>query len=574
MIYPLILSSPSLQLRAEEDFSKGQIEVIVKFHGDLNAIANRLNAAAERLNDNYAILTLPVQSIPELYRIPEVEYFELPKTMSYLLQNSLSRVCISPVQQKTSFGLSGKDVLVGIIDSGIDYTNPDFRNPDGSSRILYLWDQTLTGTPPTGFRSGALYTKEDLDRALKSDQPYADVPSQDLVGHGTAIAGIIASNGRGSGSMRSGAAPEVGLVIVKLGSADRPGFSRSTEIMRAVKFVIDTARDLGMPIAVNISYGTNEGAHDGNSLFERYLDSEAGRWKNVLCVAVGNEGSSGHHYRGTAKQGETQQVDFAIGGGVSRLYLSLWKNFTDNVEYELVGPSGRSTGSIASTQSVTTATIDGTRVTVLYGQPNHYSTSQEVYFALRGVSGTIPQGVWNLKVQGERIVSGLYDIWMPLTDAVTRETFFLNPDPENTITIPATAQSVISVGGYNALLGSIADFSGRGEPYGVYGQKPDLVAPAVGIMTSKVGGGYDTFSGTSVAAPFVTGAAALMMQWGIVQGNDIFLYGQRVKAFLWQSASRESPGPYPNTEWGYGILNLCGTMNQLVAYNQAGGAFS
>lgn len=546
----------------------GNIEVIIKYHGDLAAIAARVDGVAEELNENYAILTLPAYRVPTLIEVPQVEFYELPKTVTFQVDQGTDLTGITRVQDSAEFNLRGEGVLVGIIDSGIDYTHPDFRNPDGTTRILYIWDQSAEGTPPTGFRSGHLYTADDLNTALLNANPLSIVPEQDTVGHGTAVAGVAAGNGASARGVYTGAAPESQIIAVKLTSYPSPGFSRSTDIMRGVKFCLDIAEGLEMPIAINISYGTNEGAHNGSSLFETFLDSASQRWKNVICVAAGNERSSGHHFRGVISQGQSLQIEFGIGENIRNVFLSLWKNFADTYQVELVSPSGSSSGIISLLNRVTRVVLDGVRVSMLYGQPNHYNINQEIYIGLEGVGGAIRSDVWRLVLRGAQVVDGNFDIWLPMTDMVTERTSFLEPSALTSITIPSTAYSVICVGGYNSILNSVAFFSGLGFRYMTNGQKPDIVAPAVGIISAASGGGYDSFTGTSIAAPFVTGSAALMMEWGIVKRNDLFLYGQKVKAFLCRNASRNFPFSFPNEAWGYGVLNLIATMNDLRELSQ------
>ena len=548
------------------------IEVIVKFTGDIFRVAEAVGGMAEVLSENYAIVTIPVEQLVPLYAYPEIEYIELPKTLTFVLSRSLSHACITYVQSDFGFALRGNGVLVGIIDSGIDYTHPDFRNPDGTTRIAFLWDQSIDGAPPEGFLYGTEYTAEQINAALQAVDPYSIVPSRDDIGHGTAVAGIAAGNGRASQGVQVGAAPQATLAIVKLGDIDNRATTRSTQIMRGIKYLYDKAGQLNMPLSVNLSYGTNFGAHDGNTLFESYIDDMTLQGRSVISVATGNEGSAGHHFSGRVLENGQVTVEFTTSGQVSQIYMPLWKNFVDTFSYELISPSGRTTGEILPVQSAVNVILDNVQVDIYFGQPTHYQLAQENYFMFRGVSGRpIPQGVWTLIIRGLDVVDGNFDIWLPTADAVSTGTSFLQPDTAVTLTIPSTVQNVISVGGYNSLIGNSADFSGRGYTRFIIYVKPDLVAPAVAITTARAGGGYDVFTGTSMAAPFVTGAAALMMEWGIVQGNDPFLYGQRVKAFLQKGARRELSIPFPNAIWGYGTLCLNNTMNLLVEYLQRGG---
>ncbi len=548
------------------------IEVIVKFTGDILRVAESVGGMAELLSDNYAILTLPLSQLLPLYSYPEVEFIELPKTLTFVLSRSLSHACITYVQSDFGFGLKGNGVLIGIIDSGIDYTHPDFRNPDGTTRIAYLWDQSLEGAPPEGFLHGTEYSEQQLNAALQEPDPHTMVPSRDNIGHGTAVAGIAAGNGRASQGVQVGAAPQAILAVVKLGDIDDRLTTRSTQIMRGIKYLYDKAEQLNMPLSINLSYGTNFGAHDGNSLFESYINDMAERGRSVISVATGNEGSAGHHFSGRVIEDGQVTVEFTTSGQVNEIYMPVWKNFVDTFSYELLSPSGRTTGEILPIQSAINVMLDNVQVEMYFGQPTNYQVAQENYFRFRGVSGRpIPQGVWTLIIRGLEIVDGNFDIWMPTADAVSAGTAFLQPDTSVTLTLPSTTQNVISVGGYNSLLGTSADFSGRGYTRFIVYVKPDLVAPAVAIVTARPGGGYDTFTGTSMAAPFVTGAAALMMEWGIIEGNDPFLYGQRVKAFLQKGARRELPIAFPNATWGYGTLCLNNTMNLLAEYLQRGG---
>lgn len=546
-----------------------QIEVIAKFNGDPNQIASGLEAEVEVLSQDFAIITINRSKVPELYANPQIEDLELPKNLYIASAYNLISTCVRSVQVNKTYALTGQDVLVGIIDSGIDYTHPDFRIEDGSSRIRFLWDQTADGTPPAGFVAGAEFNREQINEALRSQNPLKIVPSTDTLGHGTAVAGIAAGNGRASGGENVGVAPDACLIVVKLGTRGYQSFARTTELMRAVKYVVDKAQLLNQPVAINISVGMNNGSHKGDSLFETYLSDMSTEWKNSIVVPTGNEGAAGHHYADQVATGETKEVEFFTASGIEEYYISLWKNFADNFSVELVFPRELSSGIIGIESQLKTVRIDNMILTVIYGQPTRYSVRQEIYLHVKATTGTIAPGVWRLRIMASTIVDGDFEMWLPTQEEVTDKTHFSIPTAYNTMTIPSTASKVITVAGYQDLVGNIAEFSGVGST-NLARPNPDLAAPAVGILTTKAGGGYDTYTGTSMAAPFVTGAAALIMQWGIVRGNAPFLYGERIKAFLRLGAERTARISYPNPTYGYGTLCLSNTMSYLERYQWGG----
>ena len=316
-----------------------------------------------------------------------------------------------------------------------------------------------------------------------------------------------------------------------------------------------------MPCVINLSYGTNWGSHWGQTLFESYIDQSAQRGRSVIVCAAGNEGSGAHHFFGRLTENGVLDAEFTVSTRRTQVYLSLWKNFADEMVFDLTLPGGQSTGPL--TEGERRLRFGDIRVSVFYGLPTHYSVLQEVLFLLDAPPGEL-DGLWRLRCQGRRIADGEFNIWLPTVEEVTDRTAFLQPQPDLTITLPATALYPISVGGYRSETETASPFSGRGIT-GCAGRTIlDLTAPAEGVLSARAGGGYDAFSGTSMAAPFVSGSAALMMEWGVVQGNDPFLYNQRVKAFLSKGASRSPFLTYPNAQWGYGRLNLCAAMSTLV----------
>ncbi len=517
-------------------------EYIVKYNGVLDLPGVNV----EILNENYAIVTAEPDVIQRLNTLPQIEYIESSKKLFPQLATGMRQACITPVKnQSGAFGLTGQGVAVGIIDSGIDLTHPEFIDEDGNSRVWYLWDMTASGTPPAGFSSGAEYEVRTM--------PAGTVPSRDTNGHGTAVACIAAGN--------SGVASDAVILAVKL----HPDPATSTDIMRGVKYLIDRARSLGLPCAINISYGTNNGSHTGQSLFESFLTDVSLLWKTSIVCASGNEGFGGHHFSRQLMPEEILRVEFVTATIRPTMFLTLWKNFADVVEYELIAPSGRSSPRLTIFQRTFDTVLDGVHIRAVFGLPSHYTVLQEVFYEFEGQNGQIPNGLWTLVCYARTVVDGSFHIWLPTIEEVTENTAFLEPSVLLTMTLPSTALRLLSVGGYQGYTSVISSFSGRGNVLHNGLVQLDLVAPAENVLSAKTGGGYDTFTGTSFAAPFVTGSAALMMQWGIVRGNDPFLYGERIKAFLCRSAQRFAGQSYPNPAWGYGALRLCDTMRDLAA---------
>lgn len=543
------------------------IDIIIKYNGNIVMLREQLAdepsvTAVEDLGQGFAVVTVSSDMVESLYEITAIEDIELPKELYTNNLNNMISTCVVTAQSENGYGLSGEGVIVGIIDTGIDYTHPDFRTPDGKTRILSFWDQSGKGNPPDGFTFGREYTSEELNSALSSPDPIAVTGQLDIKGHGTAVAGIAAGGGI-SDPYQIGVAPRSDIIAVRVLPAGND-YSRSTELMRALKYVIDKARYFSKPVAINISYGMNEGAHLGDSLFEEYITAMSNLWKTSIIIPTGNEGGSGHHYSGSVNSGEIKNVEFFTAPGLSRFYVSMWKNFTDNISVELILPDGTTTGIITQDNRLRTLSTREITVNVIYNHPTRYSVSQEIFFDIQAAEGNfIKAGVWILRLRADAIVDGQFNIWLPTVEEVTTGTYFSYPDNFGTLTIPSTSAKVIRVGGYNDSLDSSAEFSGIGfENLAL--PIPDITAPAVGISAPRIGGGYDSFTGTSFAAPFATGTAALMMETGIIRGNAPYMYGERIKAYLRRGAIRNDNVKYPNPTFGYGRLCAAATIAEIL----------
>lgn len=542
-------------------------ELIVKYNGNIGRFRSDL-IQIEELIAGYAIVTLPESLIQTFTELNEVEYVEKPKRLYFATLQGRRASCIPQVAIREPF-LTGKNVLIAVIDSGIDYRSQEFINRTGS-RIRYLWDQTLIpseniGSPPDGYSIGVEFSQEKINEALQSPYPESLVPSFDTSGHGTAVAAIAAAGGNLLDGRLQGAAPESELIVVKLGSPVPDSFPRTTELMRALTYVIQKAVELERPIAVNLSFGNTYGSHDGTSILERFIDNVSEIGRTVICVGSGNEGAAGGHVSGQLRQGESTigRAELNVGNYQPSVNVQLWKEYVDRFRVVLISPSGIRTEIDTLRTGMQTLVVEQTKILLYIGEPAPYSVNQEIYFDFLPMGAHINAGIWTFEIIPVVSVSGNYDFYLPSSTVLNADTRFFTPTPDKTLTIPSTSAKVITVGAYDAAYEAYADFSGRGYPLqSIAGErvnqgtiKPDIAAPGVAVNTIAPGGTMVQVSGTSFATPFATGSAALLMEWGIVKGNDPYLYGEKVKAYFRRGARPvRGESIYPNARVGYGAL--------------------
>ena len=519
---------------------------------------------------------LDYQGIPKLYGLTQIGGSENvtpePFDPAALIASGISQV------QGPPLNLTGYGTLICIIDTGIDYLNPLFRDELGNTRIEAIWDQTVqAGTPPEGFPYGSEYTRERINLALRSDKPREIVPSMDEVGHGTALASVAAGSQAGLASPGNaaytrvvpsgfqGAAPEAGLVIVKCKPAKAylmdyyllPSQAlayQENDVMLAVKYCERFAKLFERPVVICLGIGSSIGNHNGTSPLSRYLNQVAVKRNRVVVVSGGNEGNSAGHYRGNSP---VEEVEIRVAEGNAGFYMELWGRRTNVINVEIRSPGGEVIPPIplGLRQSITFSFVyEKTRVTI-YSALVEPSSGDEL-ISFRFVDPT--PGIWIIRViSRENAQDGTFDLWLPLVQFLHSPVYFLSPYPDVTMTEPAMASEVISVSAYQPANASFFIESGRGFTRDGF-PKPDLSAPGASVSTV-----YGKQNGTGFAAALTAGAAAQLLQWAVVEGNAILADSRTVKSYLVRGAKRSSDLSYPNEEWGYGRLDVSGTFASL-----------
>lgn len=470
---------------------------------------------------------------------------------------------ITQMHQQPFYKLNGNGVLIGIVDTGIDYTQTIFRNEDGTSKIQYIYDQSINGTPPEGFFIGTEYTKSQINEALNAADPYVIVPQKDESGHGTFLASVAA--GRATDSF-IGAAPEAELIVVKLKRActyyldlytvpqNQENAFESSAVMLGVEYILQKARYLGRPVVICIGLGSNSGSHDGLTLFEDYLNNITNIKGVCLCIAAGNESQARHHMLGAISiSGGTENIDLNIGANAGDVNISIWNGISDKFSVSVRSPLGDTLNrfpAVPGQVNEANLLFERTRVRIEYYFPIEGNGNQLTVVRLTDAT----PGIWTITVYGDIVIKGDFNAWLPITGFTSPNVVFMAPSPYSTITVPGTMLGAICCGAYDSSNNTLYLDSSWG-PTLIPIMAPDFAAPGV-----NVGGfyptGYGTMNGTSVATAITAGACALFLQWGIVEKNDFSLSTNQIRAYLIRGCNREEQNKYPNPKWGYGTLNL------------------
>lgn len=498
---------------------------------------------------------------PNLYGLMQTEF-----DATSLMVSGITQI------QRPPLSLKGSGTVIAIIDTGVDYTLDIFKDDNGNSRILAIWDQEdQSGLPPDGFFYGSEYTREQINEALQSDNPYDIVPARDVLRHGTSMAGVAAGSSIDNSRTYIGAAPLSDIVVVKLKQCksylrefyllpdDVPAYSEN-DIMLAVKYAQSFAIPFEKPVIICLGIGTNQGNHSGTSALAMYLNSVAASRSCAVVVGGGNEGNAAHHFAGKLRAGNNEPYNYEdaeirVGSDVRGFVMEMWGNVTDILYIAIRSPGGETVQPVrirdGSSGGSYGFVFEDTIITI-YSILVEQNTGEELII-MRFEAPT--EGIWNIRVIAQGgVYNGEYNMWLPIRQFITGEVYFLRPSPYITMTEPAYSENVISVSTYNDLNNSFYQESGRG--FAGNGRIiPDISAPGVNISTI-----YGTQSGSSLAAAVTAGAVSQFMEWAVVKGNRILIEGVETKSYFIRGATREGELSYPNREWGYGRLNIAGTF--------------
>ena len=536
--------------------------------------------AMQPINETYSIVYYDRTALPPL-SIEDYSYTSIPKCFFLMDSTSLDVSGILSLQNQPGLALRGQGVLMGMIDTGIDYTNPLFQDIGGHTRILSIWDQgaqreetrepsadtsdnsisVTNSAPPQGFLYGVEYTRAQINQALAAENPRQIVPVTDENGHGTFLASVAAGSEDRENDF-IGAAPLSELVIVKLKEAKQnlreffylpqnEPLYQENDIMAGIAYLESVANREGKPLVILIGLGSNSGSHVGSDPLSAYMDTIGGYTGRTIVVATGNQAAAQHHFYGEARSVlNPVKVEINIEEGIEGFCMELWSYAPEQVRVVVQSPTGQQSqgGFPLSEDTQTTNFIfENTTVTVNYRVAGRGRRDLLVFFRFSRPAA----GIWTLLVYPVNAITGAFHIWLPIMSQIT----FIQPEPDTTITTPSAANIPITVGGYDGLTGARYIESGRG--FDALGRvKPDFCAPSVDVSGAGLRNNYVTYTGTSVAAAITAGAAAQVLEWGILRGNAPTMNSSEVKNLLIRGSERDNNLTYPNPEWGYGRLDI------------------
>lgn len=540
-------------------------DFIIDFRNRPSVLEGFENGFVHVMNDSYAVVHIPLVSIPENIMIP-FNYSAIPNVFGLLSEASVEASGVSKLRNLPNFNLTGSGVLIGIVDTGIDYRNPVFLKADGTTKIASIWDQTIqTGNWPNETLYGTEYNTEQINLALQSSNPLEIVPSMDVNGHGTMMAGIVVGTENQSAGFQ-GVAPDSELVIVKLKEAKQ--FLRNfhfipegvdcfqeNDIMWGVHYCLTVARKQRKPIVIVIGLGTSQTSHAGRSQLGNYLTEVADITNVGVVIAVGNEGNSGrHYYSSIPPNSQSNSIELVVGEGEGSFSMELWGQYPGLYSIDIQSPNGEYIPRIAGSfqlHRVFSFIFEETTLYVDYQLTESLTGDQLILLRFRNASA----GIWRFTVYSQSDLALGFHLWLPMGNFISDNTRFVQPNIYTTVLTPSSSLIPIAVTAYNPVNESLYLNASRGYTTDDV-VKPEIAAPGVNYIGPDLNGGFVPFSGTSVAAAHTAGVVALFLEWAAVRGNEMGVDTIVIKNYFIRGARRRSNLVYPNRDWGYGILDI------------------
>ncbi|MCD8231400.1 MAG: S8 family peptidase [Clostridiales bacterium] len=528
-------------------------------------------ACFQKVSNRFDIAYYPRSEMPDLSP-EEYPYSSIPKCFALMNETALEDSGILRLQNPAGLDLTGQGILVGFLDTGIEYTHPAFYYSDGMTRIAAIWDQTAEdGVPPEGFSYGAFYDRDAVNAALLSENPLEVVPVTDEHGHGTFLAGVACGSTNAAADF-TGAAPLSEILVVKCKEAkpylreyyyvpDGVPVFQENDLMLALSWLIRMAERLQKPLVICIGMGTAIGSHAGEDAISIFCD-EIGRLRQQCIVTcAGNEANARHHYyKSGMRENETDAIEISVGDGVPGFFMECWAAVPEIYRVAIVSPSGErfvGSGSLIGRQTHEFL-FEKTMLTVDYAVTGENMRNQLIRLAFFAPYS----GVWTVQLTSVLVLEGAFHCWLPLTDLLKGEVVFLRSDPDTTILSPGMSAAAVCVGAYQTNGDAIWPASGRG--YSVSGTvKPDVLAPGVNVYGPGLRDSYTVRTGTSIGAAVTAGACAQLFQWGILQLGASWLNSVSLSNFLIRGARRNDGRAYPNHAYGYGFLDAYGALEVL-----------
>ncbi|ADL04031.1 peptidase S8 and S53 subtilisin kexin sedolisin [[Clostridium] saccharolyticum WM1] len=557
-------------LKISEMTNNDFFDLLVEYSGNMSFFNKYSVYSRTIINNIYAVVHIPSNLITIDF-IADFGYSALPNCFGIISEASLEATGISRIRSVPNFNLRGQGVLIGIVDTGIDYINPIFKNADGTSRINQLWDQTINQEQTFDtIPYGTVYAKEDINRALASDIPLDIVPSKDENGHGTMIAGIAAGNVVPESNFY-GIATDSELVIVKLRQAkqnlrnfynipEEAVCYSETDILFGIEFLVETAFELERPMVILLALGTSQGGHDGRGILSNTLSLIGSSPGIAVVIAAGNEGNERRHFFGIIEDHkEFSTVELMVGENETGFVLELWGKSPNIYSVAITSPSGEFIPNMTTSISNSTRVsfiFERTTIDIINNLIERQTGDQVIFFRMNEPA----PGIWRFHIYKRGDLETGFHIWLPMNEFISENTFFVNPDINTTVLSPGNANIPLTVTAYNYVNNSIFLYASRGYTRTLV-VKPEIAAPGVNVIGPTLKQTFTEFSGTSVAAAHTAGVAAMLLEWA--NKSDIVFNTIDLKKFLLRGAKRDETIKYPNPEWGYGILDIYNAINSL-----------